>query len=488
MSRWKKRLRDRHADDRSNDPRPCWQLPGREELGRMKTHGQIKADELRRGRIRSIGASLSGRVLDIAPPSEGAAARAVTTRQEAGMGVLFALLLVMPLFGQFFHYMVDAGPLYYLSKAWPFLTLPLAVYGLMALRTPHHNLYIACLVYVLAITPALSIYWLGNSFVDALGTTIKVWPLCYYFSMLGALVLMKPSPAVLRQALLALGIISLGALWFLWIVVPRSHYATDPTLSKLFLFEVERGYRIYLPETFTILLIFYCTHRLLQRPAAWHVLLIPFALASMLIIYKQRLAIAVTVLMVGWIILVNLPKALRTLALSIGCVGAAGGAFMLMRHAEGISNSLGGSLSIRQTSMRLLSGFLLDEPARWIFGAGGTTRFGSITMADIIGRKDFYLADLGWAGVIFEYGVFGGLLLLLLYVAAIRQPLRLRPVEGVAPEEALRQAALYGSLHSYAIYLLLVTAVYSPVFTPGELASVTAILLYLGRRWWRPAR
>lgn len=453
----------------------------------MKVQGQVRSEQLRRGRVRVFGESRAGRVRDIAPADEIPGTGASLVR-GGGSSLLIGLMLMLPLFGEFFHYMVDAGPFYYLSKAWPFLTLPLAVYALVTLRTPHHNLYIASLIYVLAITPALSIYWLGNGFVDAMGTTIKVWPLCYYFSMLAVLAFLKPPPAVLRQALLILGLISLGVLWGLWIVVPRSHYAMDPTVSKLFLFEYERGYRIYLPETFTIILIFYCTHRVLQRPAIWHLLLVPFGIISMLMIYKQRLAIAATVLMVGWIVLINLPKALRTVALALAGVGAVGGALLLMRHSQGVSNSLGASLSIRQTSMRLLTEFLLDEPIRWIFGAGGTTRFGSVTMADIIGRKDFYLADLGWAGVLFEYGVFGGLLLLLLYVTAIRQPLRLKVAQGVEAEEALRQTALYGALHAYGIYLLVVTAVYSPVFTPGEMSMVTALLLYLNRRWWRPGR
>lgn len=454
----------------------------------MKAQGEVKAGQLRRGRIRGFGAGPGGRVRDIASAADTSGVRQGGLPRQAGTSLLIGLLLMLPLFGEFFHYMVDAGPFYYLSKAWPFLTLPLAVYALVALRTPHHNLYIACLIYVLAITPALSIYWLGNGFVDAMGTTIKVWPLCYYFSVLAVLALLKPSPATLRRALLVLGVVSLAVLWGLWIVVPRSHYAMDPTVSKLFLFEYERGYRIYLPETFNIILIFYCTHRVLQRPAAWHVLLVPFAIISMLLIYKQRLAIAATVAMVGWIVMINLPKALRTVALTIAGIGAVGGAILLMHHAQGVSNSLGASLSIRQTSMRLLTQFLLDEPVRWIFGAGGTTRFGSVTMADIIGRKDFYLADLGWAGVLFEYGVFGGLLLLLLYVTAIRQPMRLKVESGLETEEALRQTALYGALHAYGIYLLLVTAVYSPVFTPGEMSMVTALLLYLNRRWWRPGR
>jgi hypothetical protein len=440
--------------------------------------GQIRV-ERRLGWVKPIGGRERGRVLAWSD-EPAAAAKPSPLWRHAGL----ILVLVLPLFGQFFHYMVDAGPFYFLSKAWPFMTLPLALHGLMGGRTPPHVNYIACLAYVLGVTPVLSIYWLGNSVVDAIGTTIKVWPITYYFSLLSLLMLLRPSPAVLRRSFVILGIVSFAALWLLWIVVPTSRYATDPEISKLFLYETERGYRIYMPETFTMLLMFMVAHRAARHPRLWHAGFILFGFASLLIIYKQRLAIAAAAAVTVWILYRQLPRLWRSLGLIAAGFGGIGAVVYAMRNADKVAQALGGSLSIRQTSMNLLWHYLADEPLRWVFGAGGATRFGTVTMADIVGRKDFYLADLGWAGVIFEYGAVGSLLLFGLYMTALRRYDRSPSGRSMAPDVP-EDRDLYAALRDYALYLLLSTAVYSPVFTPGELASVTALILYLGQGRWR---
>jgi len=441
--------------------------------------GRVRA-ERHRGMVKSMRGR--GRIVPLGPVPTPIPAAAQGPRWTG-----LILLAILPLFGQFFHYMVDAGPFYFLSKAWPFITLPFALHGLIRTRTPPHGIYIACLAYVLAVTPVLSIYWLGNSIVDAIGTTIKVWPITYYFSLLSVLLLLRPTPAQLRRSLITLGIVSFAVLWLLWIIVPASRYATDPEISKLFLYETERGYRIYMPETFTILTMFFVTHRAARQPRLWHAAFLLFAIASLLIIYKQRLAIAVTVAVTVWILYRQLPRLWRSLGLIAAGFGGVAVIVYALRNGDKVAQSLGGSLSIRQTSMNLLWRFLLDEPLRWIFGSGGATRFGSVTMADIVGRKDFYLADLGWAGVIFEYGAVGSLLLFGLYMTALRRYDRGPSGEDTSPDPGADHD-LYEALRDYALYLLLSTAVYSPVFTPGELASITALILYLGQGRWRAPR
>ncbi len=438
--------------------------------------------EKRIGRVRPLAGR--GRVL---PLAEGRVGRVRSLRGSSGVGLevrrrsslnLLMLAASLPFFCQIFHYLIDTGPFYYLSKAWPVLMFPLAYRGISTLRSDHRGLYAATIAYVAAVTPVLSMLWLGNSLIDAWLTTVKIWPLTYYFGVLALLTMVLPASEDLDRILWSLGLATLAALWLLWIVAPAGWYASDAGESKLFMYELERGYRIYLPLTFAVIAIFRVAHRLTQSPRLWHVVFLAAAFGSIILINKQRLSIVSAAVVTILIIAGKLPRVWRTLAVGAGTVLAVAALAAALGHVDQILKTLGNSLAIRQHSLEMLRQYVQADPLRWLFGVGGTTRFGSVTLFEILNQRDFYLADLGWPGVIFEYGLVGSALLLALYIAVLRR----RPAAREAPADT-REAALIGALSSYVLYLLLTTTVYSAVFAPGELATVTALLVYLRRQW-----
>ena len=217
-----------------------------------------------------------------------------------------------------------------------------------------------------------------------------------------------------------------------------------------------------------------------KNPKFWHVVFLAVAFGSMVAINKQRISIASAGLVTAYVILRQLPRIWRTLTLSLGLLLAGGGLLAILSHFDRIVMMLGKSLTIRQNSLDLAFQYVTAEPLRWLFGVGGTSRFGSVNMYQIFHRWDFYLADLGWPGVVFEYGLVGMILLLALYVAVLRGGSRPAATDADPQEEALIVA-----LWAYVLYLLLTTAIYSAVFMPGELATVTALLVYLRGRWRR---
>lgn len=404
----------------------------------------------------------------------------VSNERFSGLLTTTILVVTLPLFAQSFHYLHELTVPYLLSKAWPLACLPLALYAVVWLELPAKRFYLVFLAYALGVTPFISMVQLGNGLVDALITTVKVWPITYYFALSALLVWLAPSHERLRAVLIGLGAATFALMVLLWIAVPTGWYVNDPMLGKLFMIEVERGYRIYMPMFFGALLLFYLARRAVQRPNLLAPLLILAGFIAMLMIYKQRTAIGGMLLICVYAAVTSLAPRRRLLIVGLFlAVVPLGVGAMMVENADNLVQSLGGSLTVRQNSLALAANFLGDDPWRWLFGVGATTRFGAITLADIFGNDQFYIADLGWFGVVFEYGLLGALLLAGLYVWGV-----------IVVLQAARGTddALVLALSDYILYLLVTSAVYSLVFTPGELGVVMALAIYLTRvRGRRPS-
>jgi hypothetical protein len=384
-----------------------------------------------------------------------------------------ALIGVLPMFAQCFQYMTDIPPLYLLSKVWPFLMLPIAGWALMRLDLPNKALHIAVLCWLLVITPLIGILQLGNNFDDAMATTVKVWPLTYVFALSGVLVLLRPPYETVHRVIIGFGIATFVTMSALWVTVPESAYGGGDLDTKLFMIDMERGFRIYMPMYFGVMLILYLNRSAWVRFAWWKLIGIVTGLALMLMIYKQRAAIASAVLAVVLGSVLSL-KRWRIAGFTALGIGVCAGVVLFLARAQNtaeLTTNLGSSLAVREVSVSTAWDYLSTDPVRWILGVGGTTRLGDVTLGRLFNNPMFFLADIGWLGVLFEYGAIGVLLMLLVYGTGLRSALA-----WAHPDDPLSQA-----FADYIIYLLSSSIVYSAVFTPGELTTTMALSYYLSR-------
>src|SRR5579872_6678844 len=163
--------------------------------------------------------------------------------------VLIALF-ALPMFAQCFQYMVDIPPLYALSKIWPALTLPLFVWALLRLDIPYKLLFVVPMLWIIAITPVIGMIQLGNEVGAAFLTTVKVWAYGFVFSVAGLLMLLRLPAVTLRRVILGLGFGTYIIMVALWFVVPPSAYGDGDIATKLFMYDLERGYHLYMPMFF----------------------------------------------------------------------------------------------------------------------------------------------------------------------------------------------------------------------------------------------
>ncbi|MEP9354265.1 hypothetical protein ABLE93_11780 [Xanthobacter sp. KR7-65] len=397
---------------------------------------------------------------------------------------LFAKLVfaaTLPLFAQVFYYLNEYPPPYLLSKAWPFLTLPMAFYAMARLKLPVSGMFLTVLAYALGFTPLVSMIQLGNGFLDALTTTIKAWPFTYYFSLSALLALLAVPARSIRKIVLALGLATFILMVLIYLAAPTSWYSDNPADGKLLLYDLERSYRVYMPMFFGMILVFFLARSFILQRNILFALVVVLAFVPMLLIFKQRTAIAAAAVVVVFGMTMSLPPALRRLVIGGALLGGAAGVALLAYKLglfssgslEGAKDALGASLSVRQNSSSLAFAFLGDDPMRWTFGVGATTRFSTTTLNDIFGNEQFFIADLGWIGVIFEYGVIGAALLAVLYAWCFVYVFRLT--------RDLTDAFTL-ALADYVLFLIVSSAVYSVVFTPGELGVVMALIVHLDRQ------
>ncbi len=386
------------------------------------------------------------------------------------------LLAVLPLFFQCFHYMIDLPPAYAASKVWPLATLPFAALALLICRLPYAPLYLALSAYMLVLTPLLAAMHLGSNLFEAAAATLRPMPILYGLSFAGALWLLRPGLRDLRLAFLILGFATFAAFWLLWLTMPVSAYRSDANESQVFFSDPERGFRIVLMIGFAVVAIFWMARRAIADRSLLFAAGSFLGLLTMLMIYKQRLVIASTLAVLGLLVLRSLPPRLRVLGfIAGGAVALAGlAAWKLLVAPQAASELLGGSLSVRLRTSQLAWEFIAEHPSRWLLGVGSTTAQNDITLADMLGFRTFYLTDIGWLGVVMEFGMLGGLLILAALAWLILTAQRLAGEAG---------DAFTGALADWALVLLLVTSIYSPVYLPGEIASLTALVWYIG--WLR---
>ena len=403
---------------------------------------------------------------------------------EAGHRMrLLTLLAALPLFASTFHYVPDVLPLYYLSKLWPFLTLPVAAIGYFRLKLPARLLYVAGIAYLISIPPFMAMLYLQSSLYEATLTVVKFMPLTFYFSLSLMLAWLRPTSAELRQSITVLGTVTYVVMVVLWVTVPASNYRNEWFPNTIFLSDDgQRGARIQMPMFFGLLLIFQLCHDLVRRFRLIDLCKLLLCFAVQLTIYKERIPIAFSLLIVMLTFVSSMMRSRILGVLVLGFLGAGTlAAGLVVLGLGSLEGKFGGSLSVRIDTTVLAWNYIVADPLRWIVGVGATTRYASFTTAMMFRDPFFVLQDIGWLGVVFEAGLIGSLFIAAMYAFGIWvAEATLKDKDGVMPAMA-----------DYALYIAASSVIYSPTYLPAEIAFVTAVAVYLlrtyggqpGRQW-----
>ncbi len=395
---------------------------------------------------------------------------------------------LLSLFFQIFHYKVESGPLYALSKGWPILMAPLTLYGMFTLRLPDGPLYILLMAFSLGLSPVLSLIYFPVGLADALLSSIKAWPLTYYFAVPAALVLLRPSEREIRLAAVSFGIATFTVMWLLWVTVPASRFQPTVAGANMFSWDDGRGMYIRMPMMLAELTVFWMGERFVREKKLWQLALLIGAIASMTIIYKARLPTGVTIIVLTIIMVFRLP---RNWLWGLAAMGMVPFVAILMIYGPGVPEMLGRifdeSLFIRLRSVIIAWNWIMSDPLKLLLGSGSISSFSNLTMADFFGNSDFWLTDIGWLGVLMEYGIIGTAMIVYIHARAFRSALSVRNGD-----------AFRAALADYVLFEILCSAIYSVMYASGGVVTTAALAWWLKMRdeagfrqdqpGWRPFR
>ena len=385
-------------------------------------------------------------------------------------GVMAVLLLALPMFGQIFHYMKDLLPLWSLSKAFPILSLPLALVVFRHPSVPMTRQVLLSFLWLVVVPSFAGIFYFEQDFFTGLTAQVKLLPMLYFFSFLGLLLLLQPTLRELTAAFLIYGLITFMSLVILWAIIPQSWYEEHYVTGGSPLFTVDnRGNRIRMPMYFGIIAIFYYYRRFLRQPSFGTLAAALIGVFLTMGVVKTR---AMLVGIAGVLILNGFftTRGFLRYAVSGAALAGAAGMFSFGYLRTVFRTDPASGFDVRWQTVLKATAFLGFDPTRWLLGVGTISPTSKDSLSAFFDHF-FFLADITWLGIVFEFGLVGALLFLvyelrgmLFYHRALKPHI---------------DSHFLGSLQDYLLYVLLISNLYPPTLTPGETAVILAIYAYV---------
>jgi hypothetical protein len=395
----------------------------------------------------------------------------VFSAEPARARVLLWLLALLPLFGQTFHYISSLAPLWALSKAFPILSLPAAFRLAGHPRFPVTRQILISFAWLVLFPSFAAMFYFHEGFFTSITAQVKLLPLLYFFSFLALLLTLEPTLHELKRSFIVAGVIVICALILMAAIVPDNWYSGNYVVGQASFFTNDsRGHRIRMSMYFPIILLFFCYRRAVFERHLGYFLGAAVAFAVTLLIVKTR---AMIIGIMG-VLVINAfiwARPMARLGLLVCAPFALVGVFSTGYLATTFNLSSENGFDTRRISIELASRFLGNDALRWLFGVGTISPTSRNSLIDYF-HHFFFLADITWLGIVFEYGLVGALIILLYQ---LRGMLLYRRLRAHVDDDFL------GSLFDYLVYILVISFFYPPTLTPGETAVILAIFVYVWR-------
>jgi hypothetical protein len=382
--------------------------------------------------------------------------------------VVLVLLPLLPLFGESFHYVKGLLPLWALSKAFPLLSLPLALVLFRDARPVVSRQMLLSLLWFFLVPSLTAIFTFQQDFFTGLTAQVKLLPMLYFFSLLGLLRWLRPTQREIATGFMICAAVTFVLLFAFWIAAPQSWYVSTYHVGDSPIFSSDnRGNRIRMPMYFGLIGIFYCLQRVRGgRSLAW---VLPAAGGFLLVLFAVRTR-AMVLGLAGTAVVSAFLRARPRMRLAVLLLLPLFAAllFTVPYVRSVVSTDAESGFDVRWITFGQALDVLGTSPLHWLLGVGTISPLDPAGLINYFNHF-FFLADITWLGVVFEYGLIGALLFLLL------------PVRGLMVFRSVGQARrtpFLASLQDFLLYAIVISPLYPLTLAPGEIAVILAILVY----------
>ena len=395
----------------------------------------------------------------------------ITQQKKVRKFLVGCLVLSFIFFFQEFFDVHDFNILYVISKVviGVLSSLVFAVYFIKVVITrklPQYSWYLLFIFFsLIALSVATSNIDFNQPIMMGIIAQVKLTGIFYYFFVFSILKGYKVTVKELETTFLCLGLIFLSIYLVVHLALnPQKYYSPQSSI----VIHDSKGFRFRLPDVFISIFTFFCFRKFLARNKPIWFILFAVCYAYIAFLNQERTYLACVTLVIGFIIFF---RGNATGKIVLVCLGFLTLVWLLNGGFDYLTEDLNtASLDTRLITTAACVQFISANPSHFIFGGGNLNELWLNGFGRIYGDS-FFLSDIGWVGICYEFGLIGVVICLSLYITLFREL-----------NTSLRstKTLLVLVLRDYVAmrFLLSVGSPVIPYFI-GIFTSILAILVYL---------
>jgi hypothetical protein len=400
-----------------------------------------------------------------------------TKTERVRKGLIFWLALIFIFLFQEFFYVKDNNILYILSKVviGVLSLIVFVVYFLKILvtkRLPEYSWYLVFIfLFLVIISATSSYYYFHQPYIMGIVAQIKLTGVFYYFFMFAIL---RGFNVTLRE--LELTFFCVGMFFLITYITidlsfnPQKYWTQESDI----IVHDSKGYRFRWPDVFITILTFYTFRKMVANFNLIRLSVFLLTYGYVLVLSGERLYLCCVTAVLGITIFFKSNASIKIFLLGLSVViivWLVNGGFDFI--AENVNTA---SLDTRLVTTTNASKFISAQFDHLLFGGGNLNELWLNGFARIYGNS-FFLSDIGWVGICYEFGLIGALVCLSLYIVLfIDVKKTLRPGKTI----------LMLTLRDYLLFRLLESSLSPGIpYYIGIFTSILAISVFV-RYYIRP--
>lgn len=318
---------------------------------------------------------------------------------------------------------------------------------------------------------AMSNYYFEQSFIVGFVSQIKLAAFSFYFLLLYVLIKYKVTFKELEEAFIILAVSSLLLFYFMNLFIDPHLFWNGEFNNIIFPGKHSSDeIRYVFPIVFVHIGIFIYFRKYLVEKKYKFLIYVFAGVFYEIFFHEQRMEMAALILTL--ILSYTWHKLSPKSAFFLSIIGIIIGLQLILWSFSEIKMYFiqDSSFAIRLNTLSVVFLAFENDVLGWIFGHGFLSPIGQKTYQDLYG-DNFWLADIGWIGVIYEFGIIGVLIFMYVYYLIFSLLNRLLSLQKLPLILAFRDYVLMSIIFSPLATLVL--------YRLGVFISMIAILSYL---------